>query len=150
MSSTIVPPATQPADTVTVSRALLQATFDVLIDIGCDWDMAPWDELMRLVEGSKEAALEAATSDEPAAAKRKDPEAAAGGGAPEPKKAKNEPASGVTLTPEDARFVSEWLNVMGGPMGDPEARDHRARVCRLRRALKSDQAPCTARYCCGA
>jgi len=154
MSSPSVPPAALPANTVTISRALLDATYNVLLDIDCEWGMAPWDELMRVAEESKAATLEPTKSEELAAAKRKEPEEEAGKGdaAAEPKKPKSEPEPEpmVSLTAEDARFVSEWLNVMGGPMGDPEARDHRARVCRLRRALKSDQAPCTAGYCCGA
>jgi len=43
----------------------------------------------------------------------------------------------ATLTSEECDFVAEWLNIMGGPMGGPEAKKHRAKVDLLRNKLKA-------------
>ena len=90
-----VPQAVQPTDTVTISRALLQATYNMVMHLECDCEEAPWDELIRLVVGSEEL--------EPAAAKRKGTE---GDAAAEPKKPKNALATESTTAQALLRFMS--------------------------------------------
>jgi hypothetical protein len=57
-------------------------------------------------------------------------------------------AASVTLSADDALFVAQWLNVMGGPMHNgPERGEHARRVCRLRRTLKQVPGACTCHEC---